>query len=554
MTDLYELVKKYVLINATGHGGTAQPKSVLGKLLADNPDMRSRVLELRSEIERTADEVNSWDLQKQKSELDKLGGYEPEKKIEKKGLPDLDLEREGFVVRFAPNPDGALHIGNARPAILSDEYRKKYRGKLILRFDDTDPKVKVPEKQFYKWIKDDLRWLKVKWDKEIIASKRLNLYYKYATELVKNGHAYVCTCDADKWKALRDKGKACDCRSADAKTNMRKWKKMLAANTSNPSYKEGEAVLRIKTELDAKNPAVRDWAAFRIVDNPKHPLVKKKLWPLYNFASAIDDHLLKVTHIMRGQEHSTNEAKQRYIYQYFGWEYPYVVTLGRFSLSDMVLSKSKIREGIKDGSYTGWDDPRVGTLIALRRRGFQPDALRQIIIDIGPKPSDITISSENLAAYNRRIVDKTANRYFFIPDPKLIEIKGMPIKKAKIPLHPEVKKGFRKFSLGRQFYVDSKDFDKYKNLEVRLKDLCNIKLENVSKYEGTELKPLPKIQWVPSKCIEVRVIAANTEIKGYGEPSISKAKIGSVVQFERFGFVRIEKASKNNVVAIFGHE
>ena len=550
MTDLDELIKKYVLINATEHSGTAQAKSVLGKLLADKPDLRSQVLDLRFRIDEAIKEINSWSLDKQKNQLSQLGGYQPVKKLEKKTLPELDYSSR-FVVRFAPNPDGALHMGNARPAILNDEYKKKYKGKFILRFDDTDPKVKIPEKKFYKWIKNDLKWLKIKWDKEIIASKRLSIYYKYATELIKMGHAYVCTCDTAKWRALRDRGRACSCRSEDPRANMRKWKKMLASN----GYKEGEAVLRVKTELDAKNPAVRDWAGFRIVDNPQHPLVKKKVWPLYNFASAIDDHLLGITHIMRGQEHSTNEVKQSYIYEYFKWEYPAVVTLGRFSLSDMMLSKSRIREGIANGSYGGWDDSRLGTLMALRRRGFQPEALRQIIVDIGPKPSDITISLENLSAYNRKVVDKIANRYFFIADPKQIEVKGLTIKKVKIPLHPERKKGFRTFSLGKYSYIDVDDFDKYKGLEVRLKDLCNIKLGSVSKFEGTSLRPLPKVQWVPaSKCIEVRVITPGKEIKGYGEPSIIKAKPGSVVQFERFGFVCIEKVSKNNVVVSFGHE
>lgn len=550
MTDLDKLVKKYVLINATEHSGTAQPKSVLGKLLADSPDLRNQVLDLRYRIETVVNDINSWSLERQKSELDKLGGYQPVKKLEKKVLPELEYSGK-FVVRFAPNPDGALHLGNVRPAILNDEYRKKYKGKFILRFDDTDPKVKIPEKKFYKWIKDDLKWLKIKWNKEITASKRINIYYKYAVELIKMGCAYVCTCDGERWKLLRDREKACPCRSVDARTNLRKWKKMLAPK----GYKEGEAVFRVKTEMDAKNPAVRDWPGFRIVDKPQHPLVKKKVWPLYNFASAIDDHLLGVTHILRGQEHSTNETKQSYVYDYFKWKYPVVVTLGRFSLSDMVLSKSKIREGIANGSYGGWDDSRVGTVMALRRRGFQADALRQIVVDIGPKPSDITISLENLSAYNRKIVDKIANRYFFIPDPKKIEVKNMTLKKVKIPLHPERKKGFREFSLGKYFYIDVDDFDKYKGLEVRLKDLCNIKLGTVSKYEGTELKPLPKIQWVPaSKCIEVRVITSGKEIKGYGEPSIIKAKPGSAVQFERFGFVCIEKVSKNNVVASFGHE
>jgi len=541
-----ELIKKYVLINATEHKGIAQSKSVLGKLLADFPELRSKVLELRGEIDKLVDSVNRLSPAEQKKELENLGGYEKEQKIEKKGLPDLELKREGFVVRFAPNPDGALHLGNARPAVLCSEYAKKYNGKLILRFDDTDPKVKVPELKFYKWIKEDLKWLKIKWHKEVVASKQLNMYYKYAEQLIRDSHAYVCIC-GEEWKKLRDKNRACPCRSLDVKTNMRKWKKMFNG------YKEGEAVLRIKTDLEAKNPAVRDWPAFRIVDKPKHPLVKKKVWPLYNFASAIDDHIYKVTHIMRGQEHATNEAKQRYIYQYFGWHYPFTIILGRFSLCDMVLSKSEIREGIKEEKFEGWDDVRLGTLRSLKRRGFAPEAIKQIIIDVGLKPSDITISMENLASYNRKIIDKRVSRYFFIANPKKIEIKDMKLKKARLPLHPEVKKGYRTFSLGKYFFIEAEDFERYRNVEIRLKDLCNVKLDTESKFTSLEVKSVPKIQWLPSKYIPVRIVMPNRIIEGYGETNLTKTKPDEVIQFERFGFVRIEKVSKKMIVAIFGH-
>lgn len=542
------LVRKYVLINATQHEGLAQSKSVLGSLLGDYPELRDKVLELRYKIERVAEEVNRLSPEKQKTELQKLGGYvETAKRVERKGLPDLE-RKDAFVVRFAPNPDGALHLGNARPAILCDEYAKRYKGRFILRFDDTDPKIKTPEKAFYKWIRDDLKWLKVRVHKEVIASKRLPVYYKYAELLVKAGAAYVCTC-GDEWKKLRDNSKACKCRGLDSRAHLKRWKMMLSHK-----YKEGEAVLRIKTDLDAKNPAVRDWAAMRIVDRPNHPFSSKKLWPLYNFASAIDDKLLETTHIFRGQEHSTNEVKQRYLYEHFKWEYPVVMTLGRFSLSSMVLSKSQIREGIEKRIYRGWDDLRLGTIRSLKRRGFQPESLREIIVEIGPKPSDITISQENLAAYNRKTIDRTANRYFFIPNPKKISVKGMKIKSARLPLHPEAKRGWRLFKIGKIFYIDQEDFNSYKGQDVRLKELCNIKLGETSEYAGTELKSIPKIQWVPEKHLPVHVKFPEREVKGYGELNLTKAKVGDVVQFERFGFVRLEKVGKKLVVAVWCHE
>ncbi|MBI2971658.1 MAG: glutamate--tRNA ligase [Candidatus Aenigmarchaeota archaeon] len=545
--DVDGVIRRYALINAVEHDGTAQPKSVLGKVLAEHPDLRSRVLEIRSAVELVVDDVNRLGIQKQRAELGELPARA--KQEERKGLPELDLTREKFVVRFAPNPDGALHLGNARPAVLSYEYAKKYNGSFILRFDDTDPKVKVPEKQFYEWIREDLRWLGIKWTVEMIASKRLPLYYKHAEKLMQLNGAYVCTC-GDAWKALRDQGKACPCRNLEPKAQLKKWKRMLAHK-----FREGEAVLRIKTDLDAKNPAVRDWAAFRIVDVPRHPLEKrKKVWPLYNFASAIDDYLAKVTHIFRGQEHSTNEVKQRFLYQHFRWSYPFVITLGRFSLSDMVLSKSTIREGILNHEYNGWTDLRLGTLRALRRRGFQPEAIRTIVTEIGPKPNDITISLENLAAYNRKIIDKLAHRYFFIPNPKKIIVGGMKMKSVSVGLHPDKKGNARKFSITSTFYIDLKDFERYKSLEIRLKDLCNIKLGEKCEFTSRELKAIPKIQWVPAKHIQVRIFKPGKEIKGYGETNLLKEKVGAIVQFERFGFVRIEKKGAGSITAAFAHE
>lgn len=541
------IIRKYCLINATEHGGTAQPRSVLGKILGDYPDLRSKVLMLRSGIEKEALDVNRLSLQQQRRELEKMGGYVPAKKEERKGLPDLE-RKDRFVVRFAPNPDGALHMGNARPAVLCDEYARKYSGKFILRFDDTDPKVKVPEKQFYRWIREDLKWLGVRVHQEVTASKRLKVYYRHAEELIRREAAYVCTC-GEKWREYRDKSHACECRRLDAKTNMKRWKRMMSH-----SYKEGEAVLRIKTDMDAKNPAVRDWPAFRIVDRPRHPLQKARLWPLYNFASAVDDYLTGVTHIFRGQEHSTNEVKQRYLYQHMGWGYPNVITLGRFSMSDMVLSKSQIRDGIAKRKFSNWDDPRLGTLRALKRRGFLPEAIRQIIIDIGPKPSDVTISFENLSAYNRKLVDRHAKRFFFIPNPKKIVVKGMKIKKAKVPMHPDAKLGYRTFSLTDTFFIDAADFEQYRGLEIRLKDLCNIRLAERSEFTSAGNKALPKIQWVPAKHTTVRVIKPDKIIKGYGEMNIKLAKVGDVVQFERFGFVKIEKITGPQAVVIFSHD
>jgi len=545
--NIEKIVRKYALVNAIEHGGKALASSVLGLMLSEHTELRDRAAELKDIIEKEVEKINKMSLESQKEELESLGGFERKKKEQREGLADLPDVKKKFVVRFAPNPDGAIHIGNARSAILNYEYAKKYNGKFILRFDDTDPKVKVPEKKFYNYIRADLKWLGIKWDKEVIASKRLKIYYKYAEKIIKLGKAYVCTC-GEEWKEFRNKSQPCPCRDRKISENLEKWKKMREHK-----YKEGQAVLRIKTNLFDSNPAVRDWAAFRIVDNPKHPLVETHLWPLYNFASAIDDHEFGITHILRGQEHSTNETKQRYLYEHFGWEYPKTIILGRFSMSGFVLSKSKIREGIKKGIYSGWDDVRLGTLMALRRRGFQPEAIKKLIIDIGVKPSDVNIAIENLSGYNKKIIDRVANRYYFVSNPVKIEVKNNTIKKVDVPIHPEKKKK-RIIKVGKIFFVDEDDYKKYHGTDVRLKGLFNIKLEKETTMTDFEIRDNPKIQWVPEQHVDVEVIKPEGIVKGYGEINLLKTKPGEVVQFERFGFVRIEKICKKKIIAVFAHK
>jgi glutamyl-tRNA synthetase len=168
------------------------------------------------------------------------------------------------------------------------------------------------------------------------------------------------------------------------------------------TYPEGSAVMRVKTDLDHPNPAVRDWPALRIIDTVKypHPRVgsKYRVWPLYNIAAGLDDHLLGITHIIRGKDHLTNGVRQEYLYKHLGWEYPQAIHYGRLKITGAFLSKSKIVAGIRDGTFNGWDDPRLATFAALRKRGITPEAIKKMIIDVGPKPADVTLSWENLYA------------------------------------------------------------------------------------------------------------------------------------------------------------
>jgi len=158
-------------------------------------------------------------------------------------------------------------------------------------------------------------------------SSRLRTYYLYAEKLIEINGAYVCTCETEVWKKLVWKQNACPCRVLPVKETMKRWKKMFKG------YKEGEAVYRVKTDLNNKNPALRDWAGFRRIEESKHPFSKEKVWPLLNFASAIDDHGFSVTHILRGIDLSISDDRQKYLYDYFGWTYPKTIYCGKFLVS-----------------------------------------------------------------------------------------------------------------------------------------------------------------------------------------------------------------------------
>jgi len=194
--EIEELAKAYALLNAVEHGGKAVVGPVMGKIMAERPNLRSHAREVASIVRRIVGEVNKLGYDEQKRLLEEKYSWildrRKKPRQEEKRLPPLPEAVEGRVVtRFAPNPDFVIHLGNARPAILSYEYKVMYKGKMILRFEDTDPRTKTPLPEAYELIRQDLKWLGVKWDEEYIQSLRLEIYYNIAHELLAKGAAYI---------------------------------------------------------------------------------------------------------------------------------------------------------------------------------------------------------------------------------------------------------------------------------------------------------------------------------------------------------------------------
>jgi glutamyl-tRNA synthetase len=573
-TELKEAIRKIALLNAIRHDGKAQAGPVIGKILGEKPELKMHVKELSALVNAVIQEVNTLSIEEQKNIVESLWpeALVKEKAEEEKRLPPLpNIESYARVVtRFSPNPDCVLHLGSARAIILSHEYARMYKGKFILRFEDTDPKLKKPVLEFYNRIREDLAWLGCKPDEEYIQSDRIPIYYEYAEKLLGEGNAYVCTCKPETFRKKILANKPCQCRSLPPEKQLERWQSMLESK-----YEEGTVVYRVKTDLNHPNPAVRDWPALRIIDAEKypHPRVGSKyhVWPLYNFACGIDDHLMGVTHIIRGKEHLTNMVRQEYMYKHLGWKYPEAIHYGRLKITGASLSKSKIVEGMRKGLYKDWDDPRLATFSALRRRGITPEAIKKMIIDVGPKTSDVILSWENLYAYNRKILDASANRYFFVDNPIELKVKGIPkVFVARLHLHPDQpKRGFREYIIKptATFWVSKRDVNESKiGVVIRLMELFNVKIEDAraysaeavfvsESYEDARKIKAQLIHWIlVGEDMPCEVVMPDASLaEGIAESACKKLKPNTIIQFERFGFARIDKVNMK-LTAYYAHK
>jgi glutamyl-tRNA synthetase len=548
--ELEEIARKYALRNAVEHGGECNPGAVIGKIFAEE-EFEDKG-EVTGKAQKVCQEVNELSLEEQEEELESFE-FEEEEEEEHDPIPDLDVdEGEDVVLRFAPNPNGPPHIGHARGMVINGELKQKYGGKLILRFDDTDPVTKRPlkneEYDAYKMIEEDYEWLGYEIDEVRYSSKNFDKYIEVAEELIEMEEAYVCKCSQEEGQKYRKDGEACPHRDQSADEIMELWEDM-----KNGGLSEGEATLKIKTDMQHKNPAVRDFVAFRIIDEPEHPITGNefRVWPMLDFQGAVEDHLMGTTHIFRGKDLRASAERQRYIYDYLDWEYPEVRHWGTVEISgfNAPVSGSKLSEMIENGDLEGWDDPRAPTLRALKRRGFQPEALKNFFVEMGVTENDVDASVESLEKENTRVIDEDADRYFFVAEPEKLKISGLPEDlEAEMEVHPEhPERGVRSPELDFQngeleVFIDSSDFS---DGFYRLKGLCNVEIEDgkAEFREGDHKDALEEdadfIHWAPiyADKAEVRMPSGKT-IEGRIEPN--SIEVGEVVQFERFGFTRCD--------------
>jgi glutamyl-tRNA synthetase len=566
--DVKKAIRGIALQNASEHEGKTRNDAVISKILGSRPDLRSKAKEIMPLILEIVSDINKLSLVEQKSELEnsfpELLMVKP--KQERVGLPPLEGAEQGKVItRFPPEPNGYPHIGHAKAAIIDEEYAKMYGGKLILRFDDTNPENERLE--YYAAIKVGLDWLGVKYDQIKNTSDDMELIYKKGLEMIESGDAYVCTCDKEAISKNRREMKDCKCRAGDHNQNIKRWHDMFE------KYKPGEAIVRFRGDMQSENTVMRDPVMFRIIDEI-HPLLidKYRVWPNYDFAVAIEDSLDGVTHAFRTKEYEHRNELYYAILNKLGMRKPKMLEFSRLEFEGMPVSKRILKPLVQDGKVSGYDDPRLPTLEAMRRRGIVPEAIRKFVLSLSFTKSDTLAPFDTLESFNRKIIDVTSVRLFMVTKPVKITIKSNKLTQIELSNHPQRSEmGKRCVEIDGNFYISGADAEILKvGDQVRLIELYNVKItrtgsEIEAEYSGDDFKAeLPKIQWIPQKsAIKLNILIPKTlfvnekfnensleTLQAYTENHYLELNEGAEIQFVRFGYCRKDSAMQ----AIYTHK
>ncbi len=467
-----------------------------------------------------------------------------------------------MVTRFLPEPNGFLHLGHAKAAFLNAELARQYSGKLLLRFDDTNPEKEDGE--FVQAIREDLEWLGLEFDGvEAFVSDRIPEFYGFAVQLVRQGDAFVCVCAQEEVKRLRMEMRPCACRGKTPEENAGGWKKMLDGG-----FKEGEATLRLKGTLDSWNTAMRDPTLFRIIETPHYRQgTKYRVWPTYDFEACVSDSLQGITHALRSKEYELRDELYYFVLGRLGLRKPVVYDFSRLNIRGNALSKRLLKPFVDGKKVSGWDDPRLLTLRGLKRRGILPRAVRDFVLGFGLSKVESSPSVEKLLNENRKLLDPVCGHYFFVEKPLRLLVKNSKEGFAKIPVHPaDPAKGSRVLHARKEFYVSKADADATEEGDLlRLKSLYCVKLLQkkpnglVAEYAGKEAaaggEGMRTIQWVPAEdavAAELAIIGDLLDEKGefnkrslevesgFCEADCKKLSEGDVVQLERVGFARLD--------------
>ena len=413
---------------------------------------------------------------------------------------DKDLEEgkyEEICTRFPPEPNGYLHIGHAKSILLNYGLAQKYHGKFNMRFDDTNPtKEKV---EFVESIKADIKWLGADWeDRLYFASDYFEQMYEAAVKLIKKGKAFVCDLTAEQIREYRgtltEPGKESPYRDRSVEENLDLFERM-----KNGEFEDGSKVLRAKIDMASPNINMRDPVIYRVA-HMTHQNTGDKwcIYPMYDFAHPIEDAIEGVTHSICTLEFEDHRPLYDWVVREL--EYPHPpkqIEFAKLYLTNVVTGKRYIKKLVEDGIVDGWDDPRLVSIAALRRRGFTPESIKMFVDLCGVSKANSSVDYAMLEYCIREDLKMKKPRMMAVLDPLKLVIDNYPedqieyLDVANNMENPEL--GSRKVPFGRELYIEREDFmevppKKYKRLypdnEVRLMNAYFVKCTGFEKDEN----------------------------------------------------------------------
>ncbi|MDR2353955.1 MAG: glutamine--tRNA ligase/YqeY domain fusion protein [Deltaproteobacteria bacterium] len=443
---------------------------------------------------------------------------------------DEDLETGRYqkvVTRFPPEPNGYLHIGHAKSICLNFGLAEDYKGHTNLRYDDTNP-VKE-EVEYVESIQADVRWLGFDWeDRKYYASDYFEKLYECAEQLIKTGDAYVCELTPEQTREYRGTltkpGKDSPYRNRTVEENLELFRKMRSGE-----FPEGSKFLRAKIDMASPNLNMRDPAIYRIKKASHHRTGDKWLiYPMYDYAHCISDAIEGVSHSICTLEFEDHRPLYDWVLEKLDWPQPRPrqIEFARLNLEYTLMSKRKLLQLVRENIVDGWDDPRLPTMAAIRRRGFTPEAIRLFCERIGVAKKDSWIELEFLEKAIRDDLNPRVKRVLAVLDPVKVILENFPengIEVFNAPYFPDdpEKMPHRDLKLTREIFIEREDFalvppPGFRRLspgkEVRLRWACYIKCVDVEEEDGQvkvlhcETSPEPTLQNVSGKATQPNII------------------------------------------------
>uniref|UniRef100_A0A8C7GSU3 Bifunctional glutamate/proline--tRNA ligase n=1 Tax=Oncorhynchus kisutch TaxID=8019 RepID=A0A8C7GSU3_ONCKI len=485
-------------------------------------------------------------------------------------LPGAEMGK--VVVRFPPEASGYLHIGHAKAALLNQHYQVTFKGKLIMRFDDTNPEKE--KEDFEKVILEDVAMLQIKPDQFTYTSDHFPRIQGMAEQLLREGKAYIDDTPPEQMKAEREQRTESSHRSNSVEQNLKMWEEMKAGTEYGQT-----CCMRAKIDMASNNGCMRDPTFYRCKNAP-HPRTGTtyRVYPTYDFACPIVDSVEGVTHALRTTEYHDRDDQFYWVIEALRLRKPYIWEYARLNLNNTVLSKRKLTWFVDQGYVDGWDDPRFPTVRGVLRRGMTVEGLKQFIAAQGGSRSVVNMEWDKIWAFNKKVVDPVAPRYTALSGsysvPVVIPDAPEEMKMAvKHPKNTEV--GMKAVWYGPRVLVEGADAETFTEGEtVTFINWGNIIITKIHKgkvtslegklnLENKDFKKTTKITWLaetphapllPTVCVNYQhlitkpVMGKEDDFKEYinkqskleekmlGDPCLKDLKKGDIIQLQRRGF------------------